>query len=178
MPSFNGNITLIKQERKQTNPLYLLLRNWHTTNIVRGIKWWFCHYLIADTQCYRDVCNAYIIPNDSTFLDERVQEIVANLTIDKTTTSKAIRKKTSARDDRPSSKTVGVLGILFLAFTIALMTTSDVIVLTRYVFKILQRALQKALTPSISPNAVTELNPDHTAFDPIYAEDLLNPQSA
>jgi len=135
-------------------------------------------YLIADTRCYCGFCNAYVLTTDAALLDDIVQEIIANLTIDKKATSKAIREKISAPDDRASSKAVGVAGVLFLTFTVALMTTGDVIVFSRYAFQALQSALQKPFSPSISPNAVTHFDPDEVTFDPIYAEDLVNLQSA
>ena len=47
-------------------------------------------------------------------VDNSVEELIQNLTVNKDETSKSRRKLTSADDDRPSAKAVGVVGLIVL----------------------------------------------------------------
>ena len=60
-------------------------------------------------------------------MKEELQQIRQNLTIDKTDTSAYMRTKISAPDDRMSSKSMGILGIILLTSVLMLVVGSDLL---------------------------------------------------
>ncbi|XP_078323268.1 uncharacterized protein LOC111124712 [Crassostrea virginica] len=60
-------------------------------------------------------------------LKEKIEEINRNLTVNTTTLSSTVRRKTCAEDPRPSSKYIGVLGALFIGMYFALLLFFDLI---------------------------------------------------
>jgi hypothetical protein len=51
---------------------------------------------------------------DSSALQESIQEITRTVTVNKTSLSAKVRKKTCAEDPRPSSKYMGVVAVLLI----------------------------------------------------------------
>ncbi|XP_046570168.1 uncharacterized protein LOC124278510 [Haliotis rubra] len=58
--------------------------------------------------------------------NDYIKQIVEKLQVNVATLSKTVRKKTSAKDDRPSSVTMGYVGIVFLGLTALLIVLPDV----------------------------------------------------
>ena len=58
-------------------------------------------------------------------LKEEISELKSNLTINAKNTSAAIRRRTSARDDRTSAFSVGYVGISILVIPLVLMVCFD-----------------------------------------------------
>ncbi|XP_069108776.1 transcription initiation factor TFIID subunit 12-like [Argopecten irradians] len=56
-----------------------------------------------------------------------VTELQSQLSVNKSTLSSTIRKKTSATDNRPSSRVIGMAGAVFLALPFVLLITCDII---------------------------------------------------
>ncbi|CAG2228271.1 unnamed protein product [Mytilus edulis] len=66
-------------------------------------------------------------------LQNRIDELKRILTVDKTTLSSYIRKHTSAKDERPSSKAIGSMGILLLTLTICFIVLIDLSTFCQYI---------------------------------------------
>ena len=64
-------------------------------------------------------------------LMEAVKQLKQELAVDKSELSSTIRKKTSAPDERPSSKGLGVLGIVMLTGIGCMLVAADARVLVR-----------------------------------------------
>ncbi|CAG2235496.1 unnamed protein product [Mytilus edulis] len=60
-------------------------------------------------------------------LTDELENLRKNLTIDKTNTSAYLRTKISAPDNRPSAKSIGAVGVLFLVTIAVLIFGSDII---------------------------------------------------
>ena len=58
-------------------------------------------------------------------LQEKITELIAELTVEKTELSSQIRKFTSAKDDRPSSQNMGVMASVLLAVSLGLICGFD-----------------------------------------------------
>lgn len=56
---------------------------------------------------------------------EEFNDLIANLTVSKVTTSKHKRKKSSAEDNRPQAKTIGALGLVITILILCLPIVSD-----------------------------------------------------
>ena len=67
-----------------------------------------------------------ISPSTSVNAEQQAEEIAQNLTINEKSTSAYKRKLTSARDDRPLSKTMGYLGICFVTIPLGLIVLIDI----------------------------------------------------
>ncbi|XP_062601632.1 uncharacterized protein LOC134263313 [Saccostrea cucullata] len=57
--------------------------------------------------------------------EAEILEIKQNLTVEKSTLSSSVRRRTSAPDDRKSSQAMGFLGVCFLTFTFGLVVLAD-----------------------------------------------------
>lgn len=81
-------------------------------------------------------------------LQERIEELKAILTVEKTTTSAYIRKHTSAKDNRPSSKAIGALGIIIIVLTLVFIVGMDLISMVQFCKhkKILKRLCRRRQT--------------------------------
>lgn len=81
------------------------------------------------------VCPCDFVSNNITaeMLQNRIDELKRILTVDKTTLSSYIRKHTSSKDDRPSSKAIGSMGILLLTLTICVIVLIDLSTFCQYV---------------------------------------------
>lgn len=66
-----------------------------------------------------------ISSNSSVNVVQRAEEIARNLTIDEKSTSAYLRKLTSAKDDRPTAKTVGYIGLCFVSLPVILIVLVD-----------------------------------------------------
>lgn len=58
-------------------------------------------------------------------MKDEIIELKGNLTVDNKNTSSAIRRRISARDDRPSAASFGYVGVVMLATPIVLMICLD-----------------------------------------------------
>ncbi|XP_052227045.1 uncharacterized protein LOC127841939 isoform X2 [Dreissena polymorpha] len=65
-------------------------------------------------------------------IEEQVANIVRRLRLDKTTLTSTLRKKTSATDNRPVSKSIGYIGITFMSIVFGLIIFSDALKLWNY----------------------------------------------
>ncbi|XP_067660527.1 uncharacterized protein [Haliotis asinina] len=72
-----------------------------------------------------DICSCNCNSTDNKTLEEKIEEIVLFLTVDKAKTSKSIRKKISVPDHRPSAQNIGFLGIALLVATFGLLLVAD-----------------------------------------------------
>ena len=70
--------------------------------------------------------------------EEKVEYFVVKLRVDKTKLSTTERKKSSAKDDRAVSKSVGYLSIVFMCIEFGLLFLSDGTNLVRYLLKKLE----------------------------------------
>ncbi|XP_052074073.1 uncharacterized protein LOC127711958 [Mytilus californianus] len=66
-------------------------------------------------------------------LQSRIEELKRILIVNKTSLSSYIRKHTSAKDERPSSKAIGSMGILLLAVTICFIVLIDLSTFCQYI---------------------------------------------
>ncbi|CAC5400308.1 unnamed protein product [Mytilus coruscus] len=66
-------------------------------------------------------------------LQSRIEELKRILTVDKTSLSSFIRKYNSAKDERPSSKAIGSMGILLLTLTICFIVLIDLSTFCQYI---------------------------------------------
>lgn len=62
-----------------------------------------------------------------------VEETKKELAVNKTSLSSFVRKKTSAKDDRPSAAGIGSVGIVMLVFVSVLIIGSDLAFLQQYI---------------------------------------------
>lgn len=67
---------------------------------------------------------SYLSPNDPLLLDA-IASMSKELTVDKKTTNSAIRKLTSASDSRPSSRAIGISGLILLIVPLSLIVICD-----------------------------------------------------
>lgn len=58
--------------------------------------------------------------------DATFQKLIEDLTVDEKNTSKSRRSKISVRDDRPSAKAVGYVGVSLLTIIFSAITLPDV----------------------------------------------------
>lgn len=65
--------------------------------------------------------------NTTALSQEEFNDLIANLTVSKVSTSKHKRKKSSAEDNRPQAKTVGALGLVITILILCLPIVSDVL---------------------------------------------------
>lgn len=68
-------------------------------------------------------------------LDDVLEQLRNDLLIPKNSTSKALRKLKCADDGRPSSRTIGYIGIVVLAFLWVLLVLSDLLSIVQYIDK-------------------------------------------
>ncbi|XP_069124483.1 uncharacterized protein [Argopecten irradians] len=98
--------------------------------------------------------------------EEKAEQMAKELTVDKSTLSSTIRKKTSAKDERPSATMVGSIGAILLSLTFGLVVVLDADYMYK-VYKIVQkwRRLQQKLKlanaisnpePALEPGLNTE----------------------
>ncbi|XP_025076138.1 uncharacterized protein LOC112553253 isoform X2 [Pomacea canaliculata] len=76
------------------------------------------------------------------------QEFKDDLLVDTSTLSATVRKKTCARDDRPSAITAGTFGVVFLVSTIVVLSAGDIITIVRCLSRYLRRVAKKSRKPS------------------------------
>lgn len=68
-------------------------------------------------------------------LDDVLKQLRNDILIPKHSTSKALRKLKCADDGRPSSRTIGYIGIIVLAFLWVLLVLSDILSIAQYIDK-------------------------------------------
>ncbi|XP_062601634.1 uncharacterized protein LOC134263317 [Saccostrea cucullata] len=85
---------------------------------------------IVDTNCICSCSMTYDLNpkvNLTAEQEAEIKEIKRNLTVEKSTLSSSVRRRTSAPDDRRSSQTVGLFGICFLTLTFGFLVFADCI---------------------------------------------------
>ncbi|XP_046577725.1 mucin-5AC-like [Haliotis rubra] len=90
-----------------------------------------------------DICSCNCNSTDNKTLEEKIEEIVLFLTVDKSKTSKSIRKRISVPDNRPSAQNIGFLGIAVLVATGGLFLVAD----STYIFQIFKFICRKKRGP-------------------------------
>ncbi|VDI69910.1 Hypothetical predicted protein [Mytilus galloprovincialis] len=91
--------------------------------------------VIQNNVCNKTKCPVYkwdylnsmslTIEEKKEMMKDELVELKANLTVDKKNTSSAIRRRTSAPDDRPSASSVGYIAILLLVIPLVLIVGVD-----------------------------------------------------
>lgn len=85
--------------------------------------------------------NEYLLVNETEEIRKRINAIKKNLTVPMNSTSKHHRSKTSAKDERVSSRAIGiVLGVGLISAFFALILLPDIYALIHYALK---RACEK-----------------------------------
>ncbi|XP_052686837.1 uncharacterized protein LOC128165944, partial [Crassostrea angulata] len=91
------------------------------------------------TCVYSEICsttstpNEYLLVNETEEIQKRINAIKKNLTVPMNSTSKHHRSKTSANDERMSSRAIGmVLGFGLISAFLALILLPDIFTLIRY----------------------------------------------
>lgn len=79
-------------------------------------------------------------------LKQKIEQIVAALTIDSKNTSAAQRKLISVMDDRPSSQSIGYIGVVFLSLVFGSIIILDLNVLVSHT----NNLVKKLKTPTSS----------------------------
>lgn len=71
------------------------------------------------------VTKSFVSPDDEEQISQMTEEIKEENTVDVKTLSSHRNKLISVKDDRPSSKTIGLLGSLFIGFIFTAIVLSD-----------------------------------------------------
>ncbi|OWF51805.1 hypothetical protein KP79_PYT05616 [Mizuhopecten yessoensis] len=93
--------------------------------------------------------------------EERAEQLARELQVDVSTLSSTIRKKTSAKDERPSAKMVGSIGIIMLSLTLGLVVVLD----ADYIYKVVKmiqkwRRIQRKLKLAKEKSASASVEPE------------------
>ena len=87
------------------------------------------------SECYKECqCSVEARPLTSKQLEEKIQNIKTNLTLETSTLSKTIRRMTCADDPRPSSKYIGFVGGGIMLLVLGILILIDTMTLVRYLF--------------------------------------------
>ena len=131
--------------------------------------------VMEPTASMPNMCSSVYIQCNSTknkmrnqTLEEEIQELVKNLTVDPTQTSKYQNSFKSAKDSRPSSTAVGAVGVIFISIPLAVVVILD---MPRYyeAGKTLYKFLKKFMYKS---SRVMQAETDSFAsVVPIYSSD-------
>lgn len=78
-------------------------------------------------------------------LEEWVNEVKKELTVNRKTTSAYTRTQISVYDERPSAVTIGVTGILLICTIALLLLLSDMIDLFKYLYHKINRKMKRKM---------------------------------
>lgn len=88
------------------------------------------------------MCPCNMVHTPKNFTDEEltknIEEMKKKLAVNKEQLSSSIRKKISVKDDRPSAKAVGSVGVVILAVCFGLLIALDYVTLTRHILGLLR----------------------------------------
>lgn len=88
------------------------------------------------------MCPCNMVHTPKNFTDEEltknIEEMKKKLAVNKQQLSSSIRKKISVKDDRPSAKAVGSVGVVILAVCFGLLIALDYVTLTRHILGLLR----------------------------------------
>lgn len=88
------------------------------------------------------MCPCNMVHTPKNFTDEEltknIEETKKKLAVNKEQLSSSIRKKISVKDDRPSAKAVGSVGVVILAVCFGLLIALDYVTLTRHILGLLR----------------------------------------
>lgn len=88
------------------------------------------------------MCSCNMVHTPKNFTDEEltknIEEMKKKLSVNKEQLSSSIRKKISVKDDRPSAKAVGSVGVVILAVCFGLLIALDYVTLTRHILGLLR----------------------------------------
>lgn len=88
------------------------------------------------------MCPCNMVHTPKNFTDEEltknIEETKKKLAVNKEQLSSSIRKKISVKDDRPSAKAVGSVGVVILAVCFGLLIALDYLTLTRHILGLLR----------------------------------------
>lgn len=95
------------------------------------------------------MCPCNMVHTPKNFTDEEltknIEEMKKKLTVNKEQLSSSIRKKISVKDDRPSAKAVGSVGVVILAVCFGLLIALDYVTLTRHILGLLREIRNRFL---------------------------------
>ena len=80
--------------------------------------------------------------------DDIIEQIKQALVVEPKSTSKSLRTKTSAEDNRPSSRTVGYVAIIFMSITIGGLLLLDSLTLLRHIRMAVIKLKHSMISPS------------------------------
>lgn len=95
------------------------------------------------------MCSCNMVHTPKNFTDEEltknIEEMKKKLAVNKQQLSSSIRKKISVKDDRPSAKAVGSVGVVILAVCFGLLIALDYVTLTRHILGLLREIRNRFL---------------------------------
>lgn len=95
------------------------------------------------------MCPCNMVHTPKNFTDEEltknIEEMKKKLAVNKQQLSSSIRKKISVKDDRPSAKAVGSVGVVILAVCFGLLIALDYVTLTRHILGLLREIRNRFL---------------------------------
>lgn len=95
------------------------------------------------------MCPCNMVHTPKNFTDEEltknIEEMKKKLAVNKEQLSSSIRKKISVKDDRPSAKAVGSVGVVILAVCFGLLIALDYVTLTRHILGLLREIRNRFL---------------------------------
>ncbi|ESO95091.1 hypothetical protein LOTGIDRAFT_160854 [Lottia gigantea] len=95
--------------------------------------------VFREEQCY---CDCFEIDTDPAVIQEIIDHLVTNLTVNTGSLSSTRREKTSAPDDRPTAISVGFFGIMIILIVIAAIIFQDVAAVSFLITKAVIRKIR------------------------------------